>query len=556
MAKRKRGSKKKSVSSLPKGLPVRGLGGGGNNPFEVTQRAKRPKFAVHNRGKATGTAIAARPSALAEALQQRKSAIAIALQQQKKANVFHDKRIGEHDTTVTHDEKNLARLVRERARQSKRSSKFALQEDSLDDRQQLTHRGKSIDSLTAADHVMLSDDEEDAGDLDAYDTEMHFGGSISQSNRKETSIYGPSGITTDMSTLYSQKKTDLDDLILRRKILKAERLKSREEQVDTFEAMDTQFSELAALLKFRDKEKEIRNHITAKRAGTLSPEDQEFADWDKEMKEYLHTDRKVAATDRTKTPEEIAKEEADKLHALETRRLARMNGDFDKHDDLSDVDDDDDDDAGGSRKSKKRLRKPKGTDHPEALDNDSDNDNDGDSLQTRFTADGLVYVDKNGAVVGKVGVENRTTTTATPSSSLQSCNLVYRIGDKVTANYRAVEQYDGKESWFCGVVAAVHKGGKGTAATYDIEYEDGDFEEVVEPRHIHPLEKTVEELESEANEKDEEVALKRKRLKAKEKARYVVQRRAMLLPLFYGAWFKVRVCGFVVATQQQSLAFV
>ena len=48
-------------------------------------------------------------------------------------------------------------------------------------------------------------------------------------------------------------------------------------------------------------------------------------------------ERKVKATDRTKTPEEIAKEEATKLHALESKRLARMEGDFLSEDEFSDI---------------------------------------------------------------------------------------------------------------------------------------------------------------------------------------------------------------------------
>jgi hypothetical protein len=78
-----------------------------------------------------------------------------------------------------------------------------------------------------------------------------------------------------------------------------------------------------------------------------------MADWDKEMKvsevikfeqwvlihHTAHTcihvlqqkylfEHKVTANDRTKTLEEIAKEEAEWLHALKTRHLAWMNGDL------------------------------------------------------------------------------------------------------------------------------------------------------------------------------------------------------------------------------------
>lgn len=544
MAKRTSHSKK-SVRSLPKGLPVRakhakptkngasgsGSGSGGsNNPFETVASQRRPKFVVHNR---SSVPHAKAPSALAAAVQHRQKAISAALKNQKKANVFFDQRIGEqqqshrnnnnnnNNPVMAHDEKNMQRLVRERARHSKRASKFTLKNDGGDDDdgggEVLTHRGKAIDTLTAGDHVILSDDDEadGCGDLNAFDTELHFGGHAQ--DQKEASIYGSKG--TDLSLAYSQKKTDLDDLILRRKMLKQERLKSKEVQVDQFESMDDQFAELAGLLQFRDKEQDIRSHIQAKRAGALSTEDQEHADWDKEMKQYLYTDRKVAASDRTKTVEEIAKEEAEALHALETRRLARMNGDFDETDDLGT--DSDDDEAKTPWKAKRFKAKSalsgKKNDHPEALDNDSDVEvGDEDQWTTHFTADGLVYIDKEGVVQGKVGdidAEKK-------KDAIESIHT-YSVGEKVTACYRATEQYDGNASWYNGVVTAVDSK-DGQTVYYNIEYEDGDFEDGVDPCHMRPVEKTTEEIELETNQRDEELKLKRKRQKAKEKARYVI----------------------------------
>jgi hypothetical protein len=48
--------------------------------------------------------------------------------------------------------------------------------------------------------------------------------------------------------------------------------------------MDAQFKELASLLQFRDKDQDRKEKAEAKRAGTLSTEDKEMEDWDKEMK--------------------------------------------------------------------------------------------------------------------------------------------------------------------------------------------------------------------------------------------------------------------------------
>ena len=550
MGKRKSKNNKRSTKRLPRGLPVRAggggapaaLGGGNWNPFEEATRrpAKRAKFEVANRGRPAASSLR-RPQQQQEEAPSPRVAAVKALRQRggrNEANRFVDRRIGEYDGRVSAQERTLARLVRERTRRSKRSRQFALDDDdggggASGGRKNniLTHGGKAIDQLNAADHVMLSDDEEDemGGDLDALDTELHFGGGGGgkSSSGREASIYGAAALS--MSTQYTQKKTDLDDLIMRRKILKAERQKSKEEQVDRFEAMDESFAELAAQLQFRDKEKDAREHLERQRAGTLSKEDQEFADWDLEMKRYMYVDtRKVRAVDRTKTPEEIAKEEAERLHALETRRLARMNGDF-EDDDFSDVEDsdgDDDDSDGDSNRDRRRKRRQRRKhlrdQHPEALDSDSDDDSgDQDQLQTRFTADGLVQVDKDGIVVGRVGDEGRRRTDLSEKDSSQTSSkqTVYAVGDKVIASYRANEQYNGMESWFSGTVSGVKQDAAGNVVSYDIEYDDGDFEEKVEPRHVKSVEKTQEELEMEAAKEEHELALKRKQEKAKEKAR-------------------------------------
>ena len=97
----------------------------------------------------------------------------------------------------------------------------------------------------------------------------------------------------------------------------------------------------------------------------------------------------MKATDRTKTQEEIAKEEAERLQELETKRLARMNGDF-EDDDLSDVQSDD-----GKSNTRSKTRQSTGgpSQNPDELDSDVEED---DKPEVRFTPDVLVYVDKEG----------------------------------------------------------------------------------------------------------------------------------------------------------------
>lgn len=482
---RRRQKAKRSAARLPKGLPVKNAA---ENPFETASRHnKRPKHAVAN-----ATSIKQRRSALQRAVETRIKAVKEARAQSKSANVVEDRRIGEYNRQMSAEEQNLARLVKERSRRSKRSAKYSLDDG---DNDVLTHKGKPVDKLSAADHVILSDDEEDYGQLD---TDMHF-----SSSAREASQYGPSS-TEPLSSMYADRKSELDDLILRRKIAKAERLKSKADQVEAFEAMDDSFKELANMLQFRDKEAEIRRHIADKRAGTLGEEDQEMEEWDKEMKQYQFLERKVAASERTKTQEEIAKEEAARLHELETRRLARMNGDF-SDDDLSDISDEE----GNNRR---RMKKKKTKHHPEALDNESDDENDDkDELQVRFTADGLVHVNRDGEVVGKVG----------ETKSDEPPLAVLATGTRVRASYHANEQFDGHEAWYEGVISHVHRHDDGKV-TYDVDYDDGDFEEGVEPRHVKLIdEKPAEKMES-TNKKEEDGQLKVRRQKAKEKARYVL----------------------------------
>ena len=133
-------------------------------------------------------------------------------------------------------------------------------------------------------------------------------------------------------------------MIARRKAMKAEKMEAKETQIDTFEKMDDNFGELSALLRYRKNEK--RPLIPPK----PTQEDLEMNEWNSELRQMMSKPKK-RATDRTKTPEEIAKEESERLHELETRRLARMNGDF-KEDDLSDISVVDT----GKKKLKKRQR--------------------------------------------------------------------------------------------------------------------------------------------------------------------------------------------------------
>ena len=82
-----------------------------------------------------------RQSALARSLERRRTQLKKSLDDSRKANAFVDRRIGEYDNTMSREDQNLARIVRERSRRSKRVSKFALDGDDNDtDGPLLTHK--------------------------------------------------------------------------------------------------------------------------------------------------------------------------------------------------------------------------------------------------------------------------------------------------------------------------------------------------------------------------------------------------------------------------------
>merc|ERR1712166_190542 len=364
------------------------------------------------------------------------------------------------------------------------------------------HKGQKLDPSKS--EVMYSDDEDDhKGNLEAVDTELHFGGA-GLSSMGTPNIYGNNLQTgTDLSKLYGQtRKNELDDLIARRKAMKAVKMEAKEDQLDTFEKMDENYGDLSELLRFRKNEKrpKVRPEPTQ--------EDKEMKEWNSQLREMMSVPKR-RATDRTKTPEEIAKEKSEQLHELETRRLARMNGDFEE-DDFSDISVTGD----TKKKNKKPKRQHRNPDELSDSDDDDDDDNNKDGLEVKFTADGLKSFDKDGNIVES----DQSDSDDDSNSDAEEGDTCHPLpeGSRVRGNYRAKDQYDGRENWYDAIVTKVHKNGD-DSVTYTVEYDDGDIEENVIPKNVRPSEKEVVVQKPTEDNKDIELQLKRR--KAKEKAR-------------------------------------
>mmetsp|Transcript_10848 Transcript_10848/g.15672 ORF Transcript_10848/g.15672 Transcript_10848/m.15672 type:complete len:1081 (-) Transcript_10848:1162-4404(-) len=587
MAKQKRNNKRSHISSLPKGLPIRsstGIGNGGGvgpstkkrkdepapNPFEGKAN-KRLKHDVMNRI-VPGSKRNPSSATLAKAFQMRQLA-SNRITGSSKSNAFKDHRIGETQHSaipMTKEEAMLRRLVKERVSRSKRASKFDLTEDATN-QPELTHRGQILDEsyyTNKATNSHLPTETQDDADDDLYgatlsraDTELHFGGPSSRRINASTNPYGPTDAhDVTMGDVHRSKKLELEEIIARSKQQKAEKAKQKDEQANTFHTMDEQFSDLAQLLAW-NRNKNNRDDDRKKEQN--DPESKEMDEWNMEVKEYLFT-RKVMATDRTKTPEEIATEQAERLHELERRRMARMNGDFEA-DDLTDVDlsSSDDEDRGSASRSKLRKKKKKASKkqvlsrNPDELD-DSDDDKK-DDIQARFTADGLVYIDAEGNVVKKSASESHvaskeefadesiyssedepsdaecgseesygglgsTDDEASANDISQSDEdtteeektpALIPVGSKVKAKFRANDQFEGCETWQSGTVSKGYQGDH--TFIYDIVYDNGDVEMGVEAKNVQVFLNSAHK-KGYKGPKDA-TALKKKMLKAKLQAR-------------------------------------
>jgi nucleolar protein 14 len=225
-----------------------------------------------------------------------------------------------------------------------------------------------------------------------------------------------------------------------------------------------------------------------------------------------------------------------------------MNGDFDE-DDLSDISDDEEGGGGRKRRRKndklKTRKKQKGESGGDDLgDSDDDDDNKEDENEVRFTADGLVYIDKQGNVVGKVGEENQDEdedeetsseneesdgsdedgshsepgTDSDDSEEEEYDNIQFTKGMKVQGNYHASEQYQGKENWYDGTITGIRKDDEGNTV-YDVTYDDGDFEEGMDRENVRPIPLSKEEKDQQKTEESEAAMVKKKKQKAKLRAK-------------------------------------
>lgn len=189
-----------------------------------------------------------------------------------RSSTFRDARLGgdAESGSVAGHSGSVQRLVKLRQRQSKKSFNLGKEEE-------LQHGGRPLSSLNDAElrASAVGDDEDGEGWATAT----------------------------------------VDDIIQQGRQRKEDAAREREELEKQRGELDKEFSNILDELKLNFRPPKALQPIER-----VEPDS-----YDKLLKELIF-DRKAVATERTKTPEEIAREKAEKLEALERQRLARADG--------------------------------------------------------------------------------------------------------------------------------------------------------------------------------------------------------------------------------------
>ncbi|KAF2808542.1 Nop14-like protein, partial [Mytilinidion resinicola] len=241
-----------------------------------------------------------------------------------------DRRIGENDPTMSVEDKMIERYTRENQRR-KGASVFDLEE--AEDEEELTHGGRALD---------LGVREREIEDYDAASVEASSDGEgqdvQSRKRRRDPAEEGEEEDGEVDVGKPERKKTKAEvmkEVMAKSKLHKYERQQAKEDDDDLREELDKDLPNILAALrghlnKPQPKEEPPKANdfaINPDRAALLNGKEREVADkeYDARVRQLLY-DQKAKPTERIKTEEEKAEEEATRLKNLEEQRLRRMRG--------------------------------------------------------------------------------------------------------------------------------------------------------------------------------------------------------------------------------------
>ncbi|KAF2764783.1 Nop14-like protein [Teratosphaeria nubilosa] len=261
--------------------------------------------------------------------EMRRRNLLLEMQRRNKVGGLVDRRIGEGDPGMTAEERAVQRFARE-----KRGNVFDL-ENSDDEAGKvgLTHLGRPLIEYDFGEALS------DGGDSGSED------GFLRKKRRRDSEDdQMDGGVEPEAEDQPERKKTKkevMQEVIAKSKLHKYERQKVKEDDDDLREELDKGMADMLALLqghkpvpKAIEREAEAAMNgdsqgpkIDPGRQALLDGMDRAQADreYEKRLKQYAQ-DTRAAPSDRTKTAEEKAKDEAERLRKLEEKRSKRMRG--------------------------------------------------------------------------------------------------------------------------------------------------------------------------------------------------------------------------------------
>lgn len=273
-----------------------------NNPFEV--KINRKKFDVL--GRKTKHDVGLPGVSRSKAINKRKETLLKEYQHKNKSNKLIDRRFGEYDTKMAPEDKILQRFAMERQRVHDKKDVYNLNEE-----EELTHYGQSLAEMEKFNDLVNSDDEtEEKGLLSAELTAAHFGGGGGLLRKKTSGEQQEE----EGSQRAKSRQELIEELIQKSKQEKRERQVQKEEAQELTEKLDQDWKSIQALMVQKTPKAEKQE------------EKPKLEEYDMMVRE-LGFEMKAQPSEKMKTPEELAREEREKLQKLEADRLRRMMGD-------------------------------------------------------------------------------------------------------------------------------------------------------------------------------------------------------------------------------------
>lgn len=299
------------------------------NPFEVKASARRPKHEVIS-SKEQRVQVGRPGVTRGLGEERRRETLLREIQSRNKVGGLLDRRFGENDPTLTPEQRAAERFVRQNERQSRKTSMFNL-EDESEAEMTLTHAGRSIDFAGP----VVDDYEEDEVDKLSL---------AEEEDRPRKRVRMDDEETPEQEDIPERKKTKnevMQEIIAKSKMHKAERQAAKADDDDLRIELDKGMDELYATLRSHKPipkplptpPSDSEPQMDPSRAAMLAGKSREDAEKEYEANiRQMKMDARSKPSVRTKTEDEKAAEEAERLRDLERKRLRRMQGEAESSD--------------------------------------------------------------------------------------------------------------------------------------------------------------------------------------------------------------------------------